>query len=219
MLKRVLIPYRHAKKVKAYEEAVRAGGMEPLAVHVGDPMPADGFAGLLLTGGTDVNPQRYGAAARPETDEPDDERDRVELEQIHAAIERNLPILGICRGLQILNVYHGGTLFQHIEGTAKHDPEKDDHSGAAHEVQFEAGSRLAEIAGAPHWGVNSRHHQAVEKLGSGLRISARDTEDGTVEGVEQPGKRFLLAVQWHPEDQIIQHPEHLRLFQSFAAAL
>jgi putative glutamine amidotransferase len=219
MLKRVLIPYRHAKKVKAYEEAVRAGGMEPLAVHVGDPMPADGFAGLLLTGGTDVNPQRYGAVARPETDEPDDERDRVELEQIHAAIERNLPILGICRGLQILNVYHGGTLIQHIEGTAKHDPEKDDHSGAAHEVQFEAGSRLAEIASAPHWGVNSRHHQAVEKLGSGLRISARDTEDGTVEGLEQPGKRFLLAVQWHPEDQIIQHPEHLRLFQSFAAAL
>jgi putative glutamine amidotransferase len=219
MLKRVLIPYRHAKKVKAYEEAVRAGGMEPLAVHVGDPMPADGFAGLLLTGGTDVNPQRYGAVARPETDEPDDERDRVELEQIHAAIERNLPILGICRGLQILNVYHGGTLIQHIEGTAKHDPEKDDHSGAAHEVQFEVGSRLAEIAGAPHWGVNSRHHQAVEKLGFGLRISARDTEDGTVEGLEQPGKRFLLAVQWHPEDQIIQHPEHLRLFQSFAAAL
>jgi putative glutamine amidotransferase len=219
MLKRVLIPYRHVQKVKAYEEAVRAGGMEPLAVHVGEPMPAAGFAGLLLTGGTDVNPQRYRAVARPQTDEPDDERDRVELEQIHAAIERDLPILGICRGLQILNVYHGGTLIQHIDGVAKHDPEKEDHSESAHEVQFEAGSRLAEIAGAPRWGVNSRHHQAVEKPGAGLRISARDAQDGIVEGLERSDKRFLVAVQWHPEDQIIQHPEHLRLFQSFAAAL
>jgi putative glutamine amidotransferase len=219
MSKRVLIPYRHVKKVKPYEEAARAGGMEPVAVYVGDPMPADGFAGLLLMGGTDVNPRRYGAVARPETDEPDDERDRVELEQIHAAIERNLPIFGICRGLQVLNVYHGGTLIQHIDGTAKHDPEKEDHSEAAHEVSFEAGSRLAEIAGVARWGVNSRHHQAVEKAGAGLCISARDAEDGTVEGLERPDKRFVVAVQWHPEDQIIQHPEHLRLFQSFAAAL
>jgi putative glutamine amidotransferase len=220
MSKRVLIPYRHPKKVRAYEEAVRAGGMEPVAICVSDAMPeAAGFAGLLLTGGTDVNPRRYGATAGAETDAPDDERDCVEIEQIHVALERNLPIFGICRGLQLLNVYYGGTLIQHIAGTAKHDPEKEDHSGAAHEVRFEPGSRLAEIARADRWQVNSRHHQAVEKAGDGLRISARDTEDGTVEGLERPDKRFVIAVQWHPEDQIIAHPEHLRLFQSFAAAL
>ncbi|HMF74882.1 MAG TPA: gamma-glutamyl-gamma-aminobutyrate hydrolase family protein [Bryobacteraceae bacterium] len=219
MSKRVLIPYRHLKKVKAYEEAARAGGMEPVAVCVSDSMPAGGFAGLLLTGGTDVNPALYGAVARPETDDPDDERDRVELEQIQAAMTRNLPILGICRGLQLLNVYHGGTLIQHIDGTAKHDPEKADHAGPAHEVRFEAGSRLAEIAGGMRWLVNSRHHQAVEKAGRGLRISARDSEDATVEGLERPDKHFVVAVQWHPEDQIIKHPEQLRLFQSFAAAL
>ncbi len=219
MSKRVLLPYRDPRKVKVYEQAARAAGMEPLSVSVSDALPAGGFAGLLLMGGTDVNPQRYGAVARPETDQPDNERDRVELEQIHAAMERNLPILAICRGLQILNVYHGGTLIQHIDNTAKHDPEKDDHSGAAHEVRFEPGSRLAEIASATNWQVNSRHHQAVDRLGAGLRISARDAEDATPEGLERPDRRFVVAVQWHPEDQLVKHPEQLKLFQSFAAAL
>jgi putative glutamine amidotransferase len=219
MSKRVLIPYRHAKKVKAYEDAVQAAGMEPTAVCVSDRMPAGGFSGLLLTGGSDVNPQRYGAAAGPYTDAPDDERDGVELEQIGAALARGLPIFGICRGLQLLNVYYGGTLIQHIGAIAKHDPEKEDHSGPAHEVRFEPGTRLAEIARSGRWQVNSRHHQAVEKTGAGLRISARDAEDGTVEGLESMDQRFVVAVQWHPEDQILKHPEHLRLFQGFAAAL
>jgi putative glutamine amidotransferase len=219
MLKRVLIPYRHAKKVTAYEEAARAGGMEPVAVSVSERMPTEGFAGLLLTGGSDVNPRRYGAVTRPETDAPDDERDQVELDQIHAALARNLPIFGICRGLQILNVYHGGTLIQHIEATAKHDPERENPAEPAHEVRFEPASQLARIARAERWQVNSRHHQAVERPGAELIISARDLEDGTVEGLERPGKRFVVAVQWHPEDQIFKHPEHLRLFESFAAAL
>ena len=97
--------------------------MDPIAAFVGDPMPFDNARGLLLMGGTDVNPKRYGEAPRPETDPPDDERDQVELDLIHAALERDLPILAICRGLQILNVYHGGTLTQHL-GAIKHDPGK-----------------------------------------------------------------------------------------------
>lgn len=192
--------------------------MDPIAAFVGDPMPFDNARGLLLMGGTDVNPKRYGAAPRPETDPPDDERDQVELDLIHAALERDLPILAICRGLQILNVYHGGTLTQHLGGI-KHDPEKDDHSGAAHEVQFLPGSRLAKIAGAAGWPVNSRHHQAVAEVGNDLDVAARDSEDGMVEGLERRDKRFVVAVQWHPEDQIVRYPEQLRLFQSFAAAL
>jgi putative glutamine amidotransferase len=218
MPKQVLLPFRYFKKAKAYEAAAHVGGMEPLPVSVDDPMPLDRAAGLLLIGGTDVNPKCYGAAAESETNAPDDDRDRVELELIHAAIERDLPILAICRGLQILNVYHGGTLTQHL-GSARHYPEKDDHSGAAHEIQFSSGSRLAKIAGAPRWQVNSRHHQAVARVGGGLNVSARDSEDGVIEGLERGDKRFVVAVQWHPEDQIARYPEQLRLFQSFAAAL
>jgi putative glutamine amidotransferase len=218
MPKQVLIPFRHPNKVKAYESAARAGGMDPLPVLVGDPMPFDDAAGLLLIGGTDVNPKRYGEETRPETDAPDDERDQVELDLIHAALARDLPILAICRGLQILNVYHGGTLNQHL-AAIKHDPEKDDHSGPAHEVQFSPGSRLARIAGTAGWQVNSRHHQAVARVGDDLDVSARDSEDGVVEGLERRDKRFVVAVQWHPEDQIVRYPEQLRLFQSFAAAL
>ena len=218
MLKQVLLPFRHLKKAKAYETALRAGGMEPLPVSVDDPMPFDRAAGLLLMGGTDVNPKRYNSDAEPETDPPDDARDQVELDLIHAALERDLPIVAICRGLQILNVYHGGTLIQHL-GAARHDPEKDDHSGPAHEIEFSPGSRLAQIAGVARWQVNSRHHQAVARVGDNLHVSARDPEDGVVEGLERRDKRFVVAVQWHPEDQIVRRPEQIRLFQSFAAAL
>jgi putative glutamine amidotransferase len=218
MPKQVLIPFRHPNKVKAYESAARAGGMDPMPVLVGNPMPFENAAGLLLMGGTDVNPKRYGEETRPETDSPDDERDQVELDLIHAALARDLPILAICRGLQILNVYHGGTLTQHL-AAIKHDPEKDDHSGPAHEVQFSPGSRLAQIAGTAGWQVNSRHHQAVARVGDDLEVSARDSEDGVVEGLERRDKRFVVAVQWHPEDQIVRYPEQLHLFQSLAAAL
>jgi len=219
MQKRVLIPYRNEKKVKPYVEAARAGGAEPVAASVEEQLSLNGFAGLLLMGGSDVNPARFHAAPRTETDQPDDQRDEVELALIHEAMQRDLPIFGICRGLQILNVYHGGTLVQHLEAIARHDPEKDDHSGPAHEVAFIGPSKLAAIAAAPIWQVNSRHHQAVLKLGRNLQISARDLDDGTVEGIERADKRYVVAVQWHPEDQTRKHPEQLRLFESFAAAL
>jgi gamma-glutamyl-gamma-aminobutyrate hydrolase PuuD len=219
MAKRVLIPFRHAKKVKAYEEAARAGGMEPVAVSVTEKLSLDGFSGLMLMGGSDVNPARYGATPQTETDAPDDERDQAELDIVHAAIQRDLPIFGICRGLQLLNIYHGGTLVQHLEALGRHDPEKDDHSGPAHAVRFVPGTKLANIVSAPQWQVNSRHHQCVREMGAGLNIAACAAEDDTVEGIERTDKRFVVAVQWHPEDQIIKHPEQLRLFESFAAAL
>src|ERR1700680_2159514 len=114
MAKRVLIPFRHAKKVIPYAEAARAGGAEPVTSSVENKLSLEGFDGLLLMGGTDVNPARFGAAPRAETDPPDDERDEAELALIHEAIQRDMPIFGICRGLQILNVYHGGTLVQHL---------------------------------------------------------------------------------------------------------
>ena len=219
MVKRVLIPFRHEKKVNPYAEAARAGGAEPVTASVEGKLSLGGFAGLLLMGGSDVNPARFGATPDPETNAPDDQRDEAELALIEEAMADDLPIFGICRGLQILNVYHGGTLVQHLEAHERHDVENEDRSEPAHEVAFAPQSKLARIAATPTWKVNSRHHQAILKLGQGLNISARDVEDGTIEGIERADKRYVVAVQWHPEDQTRKHPEQLRLFESFAAAL
>ena len=219
MRKRVLIPYRHAKKVKAYEDAARAAGMEPQPVLTSGPVSLDGFAGLLLMGGTDVNPRRYGQAPQAEIDRPDDERDEAELELIDHAIDKDVPILAICRGLQILNVYHGGTLIQHLSSVERHSTGGENPALPGHPVTIEPGSLLADIAGTSCWQVNSRHHQAAAEIGAGLRVSARDSEDGTVEALERPDKRFVVAVQWHPEDQVFTDPEQLKLFRRFADAV
>jgi putative glutamine amidotransferase len=216
---RVLVPFRHEKKLKAYEDAIRAAGMEPIPAFVGGAVALDGAAGMLLMGGTDVNPKRYGEAARPETDEPDDRRDEVELRLIDEALERDLPILAICRGLQILNVYHGGTLIQHLAAIETHDIEAEDKAAHAHEVQIEGNTRLAQIAETERWRVNSRHHQAADKIGAHLRASAHAMDDGTIEALERPDRRFVVAVQWHPEDQVRRDQEQLKLFRAFADAV
>ncbi len=219
MNRRVLLPYRHAKKAGPYEEAARAGGVEAVPVLTAGGVSIDGFAGLLLMGGTDVNPQRYGAVAQPETERPDDERDEIELRLINEAIEQDLPIFAICRGLQILNVYHGGTLIQHLSATERHVARGTDPAAPVHEVAIEPGSLLCGVAGADSWRVNSRHHQAADKIGAALQVSARDSVDGTVEALERADRRFVLAVQWHPEDQALADSEQLKLFRRFAEAV
>jgi putative glutamine amidotransferase len=217
LTKRVLIPYRHANKLAAYQEAVRASGLEPVPALASSSISLENAAGLLLMGGTDVNPGLYGEMPAPETDVPDEERDRAELAAIEEAYGRDLPILAICRGLQILNVYHGGTLIQHLS-SERHDPETPDPAQPAHDIQIQERSLLADIAGTTHWKVNSRHHQAVCKIGPGLRVTACDPEDQTIEALERPDKEFVLAVQWHPEDQVRQDSNQWKLFQRFAAA-
>lgn len=217
--RRVLLPFRHAKKVQPYEEAARAGGTDPVPVHVDDPISLDGMAGLLLMGGSDVNPKLYGEPPRPETDTPDDQRDEVERLLILDALDRDLPILAICRGLQILNVACGGTLIQHLASPVQHDPDLPDKAEAVHTIEIEPATRLAQIADAPQWPVNSRHHQAADRIGTGLRISACASGDRTVEALESPGRRFVVAVQWHPEDQVTRYPGQLQLFRAFADSL
>ena len=217
MNKSVLIPYRHPAKLKAYEEALRIAGLEPVSAFVLKPPSLDGMAGLLLMGGTDVNPKLYGASPAPEVDEPDDERDAVEWRLIDEALERDLPMFAICRGLQMLNVHHGGSLHQHL-GSPRHDTDFEDKSTIAHEVTIERESHLANIVESTRLRVNSRHHQAVDRLGEGLRVSARDAEDGAIEAFEQPNRRFVIAVQWHPEDQVLKEPEQRKLFERFAKA-
>ena len=173
-----------------------------------------GCDGLLLTGGIDVDPALYGEPKQPETDTPDPELDAAEISVIAEALYRDLPILGICRGLQILNVHHGGTLIQHLVPPERHRTTKNgDRSLPVHSVEIREGTLLASIAGTRNiWHVNSRHHQAVKTLGRGLRVSAVDPEDEVIEAIENPEKRFVLAVQWHPEDQVRRDSVQLDLF-------
>ena len=197
-------------KIARYEAALRAVGLDPVRIH-----PSDGaflIDGVLLAGGTDIAPSLYNQPRDEKTEDPDDERDGLERILLAGAFEADIPVLAICRGLQFFNVYFGGTLHQHIEGHTQpgvHD---------AHSVEVLAATRLAAIAGAGLHMVNSRHHQAVDRLGDGLIVSAR-AEDGIVEGLELPGHRFAVAVQWHPEDRIHSADCDLRLFQAFAATL
>ena len=180
----------------------------------------NGYAGLVLTGGGDVSPALYGEEAAAETDPPDVERDTVESELIDQSLDRDLPLFAICRGLQILNVHLGGSLIQHLDTTARHQSRVPDHSLPTHDVSIEPGTLLASIAHSNRWPVNSRHHQAVGRPGGGgLRVCARDAEDGTIEAMEIPGRQFVLGVQWHPEDQALTDRRQLDLFRAFAAAL
>jgi putative glutamine amidotransferase len=221
MSKRVLLLYRDQKRVAPYRDALLAVGLEPAVTPAGSSVSMQGCDGLLLTGGIDVDPALYGEPKQPETDTPDPELDAAEILVIAEALHRDLPTLGICRGLQILNVQHGGTLIQHLVPPERHRTVKNgDRSLPVHSVEIREDTLLGSIAGTTNiWHVNSRHHQAVKTLGHGLRVSAVDPEDGVIEAVERPEMRFVLAVQWHPEDQVRRDSAQLDLFCRFAAAL
>lgn len=201
---------RNALRVRvnaAYTVSIRGAGLLPVVLPVLDPADADaaldGVAGLVLTGGEDVNPARYGAAPHPELDETHDGRDAFEIALVRAARERALPTLAICRGVQILNVALGGTLVQDIPSEWK-DPIVHDGDWArtarVHEVDVTPGSRLARALGTERPVVNSMHHQAVGTVAPQLATVAR-APDGIVEGVEWPSDDWwMVGVQWHPEE-------------------
>ncbi len=199
-----------------YVDALRQAGIEMV---FGGSL--DSVSGLMLMGGTDVNPALYGEQRHPETEDPDDERDGREAALIRDALTRDLPILAICRGMQILNVQHGGTLLQHLETVERHRQEPKDKSMSAHSIESMPGKKLERIAGSElRRDVNSRHHQAIARVGDGLVVSARDPRDNVIEAIERPDKRFVVGVQWHPENQIAaQDGIARRLFDAFAAAL
>jgi putative glutamine amidotransferase len=220
MSKRVLLPFREKSRIAPYEAAVRDAGMEPVSKEADQGLVLGDVFGLLLTGGTDVSPQLYGEEPAPETDEHLDlQRDETEMALIAEALYRDLPIFAICRGLQILNVQHGGTLIQHLDTSERHKRRTPDPSVPIHPVAIAPGTKLREIAGTESWQVNSRHHQAAGKVGGGLIVSALDPVDGVIEGLERPDKRFVVAVQWHPEDQAPVNDQQRRLFKAFCNAL
>lgn len=213
------VEFRTPAKSPPYEEALRQAGIQPIFVSPGGAVPTD-FGGLLLMGGSDVNPARYGEKPHPEAGAPDDARDELECALIQDAIARDVPLFAICRGVQILNVQHGGTIAQHLETTERHRVKSGDPGLPVHAVEVARGTRLAAIVGEPlRLDVNSRHHQAIAKVGEGLWVSARDPEDGTIEAVERDDKRFVVGVQWHPEDQAGCDVRAAKLFQAFAAAI
>lgn len=209
---RILVTWsrRATRPPDLYLQAVRAaGGLPVLLPAPAGVAPLHETQGLLLAGGRDVDPPLYGQAPDPrvvETLDIDRERDEMELALIAAALERALPVLGICRGIQVLNVALGGTLVQDLSlrglDAAAHQqrrrqPEPPEWA-PVHDVRLEADSRLARLLGAPAVGVNSFHHQAVDEVAPGLRATGR-APDGVVEGLESADDRFIVGVQWHPE--------------------
>lgn len=219
MKKQVLVIYREADRAVPYRDALVAAGIDPSMQAAHHPLSLKGFDGLVLTGGSDVDPALYGETRRPETDPPDRERDALEAQLLKDALARDLPVLAICRGLQMLNVFEGGTLVQHLGPLDRHQRTTGPRDQPAHEVSIEPGTLLAEIARADTMHVNSRHHQAVARVGGQLRISAIDPEDGIVEALEHRAKKFVLAVQWHPEDQALVDSRQLEIFRRFGEAL
>lgn len=157
---------------------------------------------LILTGGSDVDPSLYGERPHPKLGAVARERDEFEIALCREALRRDLPLLAICRGHQVLNVATGGTLIQDIpsqlSGAAEHDPPLE-RTDRAHDVEILPETRLREILRKDRVAVNSFHHQAVRDVAPGLTVCARSVADELVEGIEVPGRRFALGVQWHPE--------------------
>jgi putative glutamine amidotransferase len=207
---------------KVYFDAVtRAGGIAVLL----PPQPVDseiasrvldGIDGLIVSGGKDVDPSRYGQERHPATDEPRRDRDAWEDALLTAAIDRGLPFLGICRGAQVLNVALGGTLVQHLPdviGSTRYNI--GGGKFAENEVGIEASTKLGELLfGDETVGVKSYHHQAIDEVAPGLVVSAR-SDDGTIQAVELAGHPFGVAVQWHPEEDAA---EDARLFAGLVDA-
>ena len=216
-------PMRELALGLTYPQAVaRAGGVPVVIPPFTSDQQIDALLdrvdGLLFSGGPDFDPSTYGEARHPELGpDVDAVADAYELTLHAAAAERDLPVLGICRGMQGLNVSRGGTLQQHLPDvtTLAHRPGHDMFS-PAHSVAIEAGSLLHRLAGTRDLAVNSFHHQAVARLGAGLQIAAR-APDGTVEAVWDPAASFSLGVQWHPET-LTHLPEHAALIAALVTA-
>jgi putative glutamine amidotransferase len=204
-----------------YVESVRRAGGDPLVLDWAGSVD-DALAksdAVLLTGGPDVDPVRYSAEPHPETKPAQAERDRFELELASKALQHDTPLLGICRGMQVLNVAAGGTLVQDIptelRTTVSHDV-KNPKDALAHRVTVQPLTRLARLLGTTDVAVNSRHHQAVRTTGNGLVVTAV-APDGVVEAIERPDSRFCVAVEWHPEN-FVASGEFLPLFRGLVDA-
>ncbi|MGE0705022.1 MAG: gamma-glutamyl-gamma-aminobutyrate hydrolase family protein [Vicinamibacterales bacterium] len=219
----------HCRKVENYRQAVLhvGGDVRVLEPGMDVAVALEGLDGLLLTGGEDVHPSRYGETPHPTVTDPIAERDAFEIDLIQEARRIGLPTLAICRGIQVLNVAAGGSLIQDIPSQVpsaiQHDFPGPQHEPfhLAHDVWLERDSLLARlmresISNDDTLAVNSRHHQAVKQVAPGFRVVAT-APDGVIEAIEDPNARFCLAVQWHPEN-FWRTGEFRALFEGFLNA-
>lgn len=179
----------------------------------------DEVDGVVLPGGSDIDPALYDSYPEKHLGNISPERDRWELKILELAMEMKKPILGICRGFQLMNIYYGGSL--KVDVCGNNDDSKIPHMALmvpkyykTHKLEIKAGSRLAQIFKDEEVAVNSYHHQAVNKVGEGLKVSAV-APDGFIEGIEDPSYPYLVGVQWHPEMMAARDPVQLKLFQDF----
>ena len=224
-----LIGITACRKIEDYRQALLHVGAEARILEPSTSVSEalSGIDGLLLTGGEDIEPSRYGGPVHSSVKDSEPRRDEFELALVREARARRLPILGICRGVQILNVACGGTLIQDIPtevpGALKHELDVPPHEAfeLAHEVWLDKDSALSRLMserleGADSCDVNSRHHQAVKQVAPGFQVSAT-APDGVIEAIEDPSAGFCLGVQWHPEN-FWRTGEFRSLFEGFAAA-
>jgi putative glutamine amidotransferase len=197
----VMSPMRYVRAVQ------RAGGravlLPPDPEDARDPGGVLGLIdALLLTGGAgDLDPTLYGEERHPKTGPVQEGRDAYELALARAVLEREVPVLGVCRGMQVLNVAYGGTIEQHVPDAVGHEEHRHTPGTFAdHEVRLEPGSLAARAAGTELTAVKSHHHQGVREVGEGLRVTGRSTMDDIVEALEDPSHPFVLGVLWHPEE-------------------
>lgn len=214
----------------AYLRAVQGAGLTPLVLmpqleYAGIEAAMAAVSGLVLTGGGDVDPARYGEApGGTRMDSVSCERDTAEFMALELAFARKLPVFAICRGMQVLNVALGGSLWQDLPSQNPSDIEHSQTSAgqprgvATHEVRIAAGTRLHQVLGRARLPVNSMHHQAVRNLGEGL-VATAWADDGVIEALELPGEPFILGVQWHPEELAANDEYARKLFAAFAAAV
>ena len=203
-----LVPYDYVRAVE------RAGARALLVPPADDGVEEtlDALDGLLFSGGSDLDPDLYDQEPHDETFGVAPQRDRAELALLEAALARDMPVLAVCRGSQVLNVARGGDLVQHLPDVVGDDKHKHTPGTYAdHDITLEQGTRLAEVLG-DHAPVKSHHHQGFGRVGDGLRVAAH-AEDGTIEAVEDPSHRFAFGVLWHPEEG-----EDLRLFEELVRA-
>lgn len=190
---------------------IRAGGIPVILDQYEDKAVLEALLprldGILFTGGVDINPKLYGEEVDPKCGEIADVRDAFEVRLMEVVEQYDIPVFGICRGIQSLNVLCGGSLHQH----------RDNHQGVRHDVDITEGTRLHAIIGKTKINANSFHHQCVKAIAPGLIVTAH-AEDGTIEAIERPGERFFVGVQWHPELLSANEEDHHALFCAFIGA-
>ncbi len=223
------LKYLHSCLSRKYTQAIIQAGGIPLILPAN--LPTSQLAsllprldGILFSGGDDVNPRLYGEDQLPETKKVLDERDEIESVLLKSCLEQGKPVFGICRGLQLINVVLGGSLYQHIQdqfpGAIQHDRHDDMREKRHHSVTVTPNSLLARSTGLTSFTsiqVNTLHHQGIRNLAKGLNIGAKCSEDGLIEAVEMTDQPFFLAVQWHPEE-LTEYPEQRSLFEAFVKA-